>query len=77
MIFLLGGLFILLLKGNRLIYIIVAFEIILMGILMYNIRLVGEISFLLLLLFSVISSVLGLLIMSLTISTYGRDLVAY
>lgn len=48
-----------------------------MGVLMYNIRCCTELEYLVILVTSVTSSVLGLLVITNMISSYGSDMVAF
>jgi len=64
-------------KSNRFIYILLSLEIIIMGILMFNISLVSELNFIIILVFSVVSSVIGLLIMVILLSSYGHEYIKF
>ena len=77
MLYFLVGLIILVMKSNRFIYILLSLEIIMMGILMFNISLVRELNFIIILVFSVVSSVMGLLMMVILLSSYGHEYIKF
>lgn len=77
MLYFLVGLIILVIKSNRFIYILLSLEIIIMGILMFNISLVSELNFIIILVFSVVSSVMGLLMMVMLLSSYGHEYIKF
>ena len=77
MLYFLVGLIILVMKSNRFIYILLSLEIIIMGILMFNISLVRELNFIIILVFSVVSSVMGLLMMVMLLSSYGHEYIKF
>ena len=77
MLYFLVGLIILVMKSNRFIYILLSLEIIMMGILMFNISLVSELNFIIILVFSVVSSVIGLLMMVMLLSSYGHEYIKF
>ena len=77
MLYFLVGLIILVMKSNRFIYILLSLEIIMMGILMFNISLVSELNFIIILVFSVVSSVMGLLMMVMLLSSYGHEYIKF
>jgi len=77
MLYFLVGLIILIMKRNRFIYILLSLEIIIMGILMFNMSLVSELNFIIILVFSVVSSVMGLLIMVMLLSSYGHEYIKF
>ena len=77
MLYFLVGLIILIMKSNRFIYILLSLEIIMMGILMFNISLVSELNFIIILVFSVVSSVMGLLMMVILLSSYGHEYIKF
>ena len=75
--FLVIALITLLLKGTRFIYVLLSLEIIVIGMLVYNITVLSRLSFILILTISVVSSVIGLVIIVLLLSSYGRDYVKF
>jgi len=77
MLYFLVGLIILIMKRNRFIYILLSLEIMIMGILMFNMSLVSELNFIIILVFSVVSSVMGLLIMVMLLSSYGHEYIKF
>ena len=77
MLYFLVGLIILVMKSNRFIYILLSLEIIMMGKLMFNISLVRELNFIIILVFSVVSSVMGLLMMVILLSSYGHEYIKF
>lgn len=77
MLYFLVGLIMLIMKSNRFIYILLSLEIIIMGILMFNMSLVSELNFIIILVFSVVSSVMGLLIMVMLLSSYGHEYIKF
>ena len=77
MLYFLVGLIMLIMKSNRFIYILLSLEIIIIGILMFNISLVRELNFIVMLVFSVVSSVIGLLMMVMLLSSYGHEYIKF
>lgn len=77
MLYFLVGLIMLIMKSNRFIYILLSLEIIIMGILIFNMSLVIELNFIIILVFSVVSSVMGLLIMVILLSSYGHEYIKF
>ena len=77
MLYFLVGLIILIIKSNRFIYILLSLEMIIMGILIFNISLVSELNFIIMLVFSVVSRVMGLLIIVILLSSYGHEYVKF
>nr|AJI44489.1 NADH dehydrogenase subunit 4L [Acrobeles complexus] len=61
-------------KGNRLIYVLIGFEMLLMSAIFAYSSILGGEGFILLLLFSVISSITGVLVLIKVVSFYGHDL---
>lgn len=64
-------------KGTRFIYTLLSFEIIMVGMLMYNMTVVSAVCYMLMLVVSVVSSVVGLVIMITLLSSYGVDYVKF
>lgn len=77
MLYFLVGLIMLIMKSNRFIYILLSLEIIIIGILIFNMSLVSELNFIIILVFSVVSSVMGLLIMVMLLSSYGHEYIKF
>ena len=77
MLYFLVGLIILVMKSNRFIYILLSLEIIIIGILMFNMSLVSELNFIIILVFSVVSRVMGLLMMVILLSSYGHEYIKF
>ena len=77
MLYFLVGLIMLIMKSNRFIYILLSLEIIIMGILIFNMSLVSELNFIIILVFSVVSSVIGLLIMVMLLRSYGHEYIKF
>jgi hypothetical protein len=77
MLYFLVGLIILIMKSNRFIYILLSLEIIIIGILMFNMSLVSELNFIIILVFSVVSRVMGLLMMVILLSSYGHEYIKF
>ena len=77
MLYFLVGLIILVMKSNRFIYILLSLEIIIIGILIFNMSLVSELNFIIILVFSVVSRVMGLLMMVILLSSYGHEYVKF
>lgn len=77
MLYFLVGLIILIMKSNRFIYILLSLEIIIIGILMFNMSLMSELNFIIILVFSVVSSVIGLLIIVILLSSYGHEYIKF
>lgn len=77
MFFVLVGVLMLISKSSRLIYIIISFEIMIVGVLMFNFPLWGELNFIVALVFSILSRVVGLLIIVLALNTYGSESVHF
>jgi len=67
----------LLIKGGRFIFVLLSLEIILIGVLIYNLPLLREVNYMLLLIFSVTSRVVGLVILTITITSYGHEFVKF
>lgn len=57
------------------IYVLLSFESIVLGVIMFYIPMVGVLSFIFLVVLSVVSSVIGFLIISTVMRRFGRDLV--
>lgn len=64
-------------KSYRFIFVVLSLEIIIMGIFIYICPFLSEVMFFLLLTFSLISSVLSLLIMVYLITYYGNDCIIF
>lgn len=64
-------------KGTRFIYTLLSFEIIMVGMLMYNMTVVSAVCYMLMLVVSVISSVVGLVMIITLLSSYGVDYVKF
>lgn len=77
MLYFLVGLIMLIMKSNRFIYILLSLEIIIIGILIFNISLISELNFIIMLVFSVVSSVMGLLIMVMLLRSYGHEYIKF
>lgn len=77
MLYFLVGLIILIMKSNRFIYILLSLEIMIIGILIFNISLVSELNFIIILVFSVVSSVIGLLVIVILLSSYGHEYIKF
>jgi hypothetical protein len=77
MLYFLVGLIILIMKSNRFIYILLSLEIIIIGILIFNMSLVSELNFIIILVFSVVSRVMGLLMMVILLSSYGHEYIKF
>lgn len=77
MLYFLVGLIILIIKSNRFIYILLSLEMMIIGILIFNMSLVTELNFIIMLVFSVISSVIGLLIMVMLLNSYGHEYIKF
>jgi len=75
--FIILGILRLLVKGGRFIYVLLSLEMVLIGILMYNLPILTEVNYMLLLIFSVSSRVLGLVMLVITITRYGHEYVKF
>ena len=64
-------------KSNRFIYILLSLEMIMIGILIFNMSLVSELNFIIILVFSVVSRVIGLLIIVMLLSSYGHEYIKF
>lgn len=64
-------------KGRRFVYVVVSLESCILGVVIYIISFLGESVFLLVLGFSLISSVLGLLVIVMMLTCYGTDYVRF
>jgi hypothetical protein len=71
------GLITLILKGGRFVYILLSLEMLVMGILIYNITVLTSVCYIIILCISVVSSVVGLVIIVVLLSSYGRDYVKF
>ena len=76
-IFLIVGCFGLLIKINRFIYILLFLEILIVGIIVYNLLILTEINLIMILIFSVSSRVIGLTILVYSINQYGSEYVKF
>jgi len=77
MLYFLVGLIMLIMKSNRFIYILLSLEMIMIGILIFNMSLVSELNFIIILVFSVVSRVIGLLIIVMLLSSYGHEYIKF
>lgn len=64
-------------KGTRFIYTLLSFEIIMVGMLIYNMTVVSAVCYMLMLVVSVVSSVVGLVMIITLLSSYGVDYVKF
>jgi hypothetical protein len=71
------GLISLFIKGRRFIYVLLSLEILVIGMLVCNLSVVSELSFLLLLVTSVVSSIVGLVMIISLLTSYGEDHVKF
>lgn len=74
MMLLLFGVFFIIFKGNRLIYLLIGFEMLLLRVLFMFRSLLRGIGLILLIFHMVISSVTGVLVLIKVVSRYGSDL---
>ena len=71
------GLISLFIKGRRFIYVLLSLEMLVVGMLVCNVSVVSELSFLLLLVTAVVSSIVGLVIIIRLLTSYGEDHVKF
>lgn len=67
----------LLTKNSRFVYIILSFETMMVGMIVYNLSQLSEVNFILLLVLSVCSRVIGLTVLVSLIRTYGHEFVKF
>lgn len=75
--FIILGLLRLCTKGHRIIYVLLSLESTVIGVLMYNYPVSTEVDYTIMLVFSVVSRVIGLLVMAKLNYSHGDDLVAF
>jgi len=71
------GLLSIFIKSRRFVYLLLSLEIIIMGVLIFNITIIREVNFILILVFSVSSSVVGLIILVNLLSQFGSEYVKF
>ena len=64
-------------KGYRVLYIIISLEIIIIGVIIYLSPELRELIFFILLSYSAVSRVMGLLVVVTIVTSYGRDYVKF